>query len=122
MRVEVPAVRVGDGITNNLSLRYTSDSGDFTQCRDGQATIASAALHIGQPAKPQWQFLGPPDGMEEEFETFEVDQQRELVMNATECNNIRLCIFIVDSDNLFTNGEINRHEQTFKLSKVFWKP
>ena len=79
----MPAVRVGDGITNNLSLRYTSDSGDFTQCRDGQATIASAALHIGQPAKPQWQFLGPPDGMEEEFETFEVDQQRELVMNAT---------------------------------------
>ena len=58
--------------------------------------------------------------MEEEFETFEVDQQRELVMNATECNNIRLCIFIVDSDNLFTDGEINRQEQTFKLSKVFW--
>ena len=113
MRVEVPAVRVGDGITNNLSLRYTSDSGDFTQCRDGQATIASAALHIGQPAKPQWQFLGPPDGMEEEFQTFEVDQQRELVMNE---------IFIGGSDQTEPNGEINRHEQTFKLSKVFWKP
>ena len=50
MRVEVPAVRVDDGITNNLSLRYTSDSGDFTQCRDGQATIASAALHMTRPA------------------------------------------------------------------------
>ena len=54
--------------------------------------------------------------MEEEFETFEVDQQRELVMNATECNNIRLCIFIVDSDNLFTDEETKQtlNFQTFK--------
>ena len=54
--------------------------------------------------------------MEEEFETFEVDQQRELVMNATECNNIRLCIFIVNSDNLFTDEETKQtlNFQTFK--------
>ena len=54
--------------------------------------------------------------MEEEFETFEVDQQRELVMNATECNNIRLCIFIVDSDNLFPYEETKQtlNFQTFK--------
>ena len=35
----------------------------------------------------------------------EVDQRRELVMNVTDYNNVRLWIFIVDNDNLSSKEE-----------------
>ena len=87
-------VRVGDGVTNNLSLWYTNDFGDSTQCRDGRHTWCI------------WRETALA-GMEEKC--VEVDQQRELVMNA---------IFIVGSDNLPPDGEINRQKHSFKLSKT----
>ena len=53
--------------------------------------------------------------MEEKFD--EVDQRRELVMNVTDYNNVRLWIFIVDNDNLSSKEETYIQQflcQTFK--------
>ena len=50
----------------------------------------------------------------------EVDQRRELVMNVTDYNNVRLWIFIVDSDNLSSKEETYIQQFLFQTFKKYF--
>ena len=56
--------------------------------------------------------------MEEKFD--EVDQRRELVMNVTDYNNVRLWIFIVDNDNLSSKEETYIQQFLFQTFKKYF--
>ena len=58
--------------------------------------------------------------MEEKFD--EVDQRRELVMNVTDYNNVRLWIFIVDNDNLSSKEETYRQKHFLTTFKSILEP
>ena len=50
----------------------------------------------------------------------EVDQRRELVMNVTDYNNVRLWIFIVDNDNLSSKEETYIQQFLFQTFKKYF--
>ena len=56
--------------------------------------------------------------MEEKFD--EVDQRRELVMNVTDYNNVRLWFFIVDNDNLSSKEETYIQQFLFQTFKKYF--
>jgi len=56
--------------------------------------------------------------MEEKFD--EVDQRRELVMNVTDYNNVRLWFFIVDNDNLSSKEETYRQKHFLTTFKKYF--
>ena len=56
--------------------------------------------------------------MEEKFD--EVDQRRELVMNVTDYNNVRLWIFIVDNNNLSSKEETYIQQFLFQTFKKYF--
>ena len=103
------AVEVGDGFTNNLSLRwdYPSTTSEIPTTQGRPAIIVDMA-----GANP------PCYIMEEKFD--EVDQRRELVMNVTDYNNVRLWIFIVDNDNLSSKEETYIQQFLFQTFKKYF--
>ena len=56
--------------------------------------------------------------MEEKFD--EVDQRRELVMNVTDYNIVRLWFFIVDNDNLSSKEETYIQQFLFQTFKKYF--
>ena len=50
----------------------------------------------------------------------EVDQRRELVMNVTDYNNVRLWFFIVDNDNLSSKEETYIQQFLFQTFKKYF--